>query len=155
MKTEGMTETRAILANYHALTERQYVGDVGVFVALLDFATAVERAELTDRQSEALRLVYGEGMTQGIKQHTEWGEMMNDNITKIKRNPFLDLLLNESATPDGRNEEAHIYVNKRDGYINEETATDLALWILYGSRDVTVATQIRLARYKEEMGNCV
>lgn len=59
-----MTETRAILANYHALTERQYVGDVDAIVALLDFATAVARAKLTDRQSEALRLVYGEGMTQ-------------------------------------------------------------------------------------------
>lgn len=59
-----MTETRAILANYHALVERQYVGDVDAIVALLDFATAVERAELTERQSEALRLVYGEGMTQ-------------------------------------------------------------------------------------------
>lgn len=64
MKTEGLTETRAILANYHALTERQYVGDVDAIVALLDFAAAVERAALTDRQSEALRLVYGEGMTQ-------------------------------------------------------------------------------------------
>lgn len=62
--TQIMTEARAILANYHALTERQYVGDVDAIVALLDFATAVERAKLTDRQSEALRLVYGEGMTQ-------------------------------------------------------------------------------------------
>jgi len=64
MKPEGVTETRAILANYHALTERQYVGDVDAIVALLDFATAVKAARLTDRQAEALRLVYGEGMTQ-------------------------------------------------------------------------------------------
>lgn len=66
---------RAILTNYHVLTERQYVGDIDAIVTLLDFAEAVERAKLTDRQAEALRLVYGEGMTQkdagkalGIKQ---------------------------------------------------------------------------------------
>lgn len=59
-----MTEARAILTNYHALTERQYVGDTDAICALLDLATAVERAKLTDRQAQALRLVYGEGMTQ-------------------------------------------------------------------------------------------
>lgn len=59
-----MTETRAILTNYHALSERQYVGDIDAIVTLLDFAEAVDRAQLTDRQAEALRLVYCEGMTQ-------------------------------------------------------------------------------------------
>lgn len=70
-----MTEARAILTNYHALTERQYVGDTDAICALLDLASAVEKAELTDRQAQALRLVYGEGMTQkdaglamGLKQ---------------------------------------------------------------------------------------
>lgn len=72
-----MTEARAILTNYHALTERQYVGDTDAICALLDLEAAVAKARLTDRQAEALRLVYGEGMTQkdaglamGIKQHT-------------------------------------------------------------------------------------
>lgn len=59
-----MTEARAILTNYHALVERQYVGDTDAICALLDLATAVASAGLTDRQAEALRLVYGEGMTQ-------------------------------------------------------------------------------------------
>jgi len=59
-----MTEARAILTNYHALTERQYVGDTDAICALLDLATAVASAGLTDRQAQALRLVYGEGMTQ-------------------------------------------------------------------------------------------
>lgn len=72
-----MTEARAILTNYHALTERQYVGDTDAICALLDLATAVASAGLTDRQAQALRLVYGEGMTQkdaglamGVLQHT-------------------------------------------------------------------------------------
>ncbi len=59
-----MTEVRAILENYHTLLERQYVGDVDAIVSLLDFSTAVERAHLTERQAEALWLVYGEGKTQ-------------------------------------------------------------------------------------------
>lgn len=59
-----MTEARAILTNYHALTERQYVGDTDAICALLDLATAVASARLTDRQAEALRLVYGECLTQ-------------------------------------------------------------------------------------------
>jgi len=73
-------------------------------------------------------------------------------MSEIKRNPFLDLLLNEGATQEERNEAAHVYINDRDGYINEETATDIGLWILYGAKDVSVATQIRLARYKAEVG---
>lgn len=55
---------RAILTNYHALVERQYVGDTDAICALLDLATAVAKARLTDRQAQALRLVYGECLTQ-------------------------------------------------------------------------------------------
>lgn len=85
-----MTEARAILTNYHALIERQYVGDTDAIVALLDFATAVERAKLTDRQAQSLRLVYGEGMTQvdagramGVRQHTV-SEALATAETKIQ-----------------------------------------------------------------------
>lgn len=74
-KLAKQSEAKAILTNYHALVERQYVGDTDAICTLLDFATAVKDARLTDRQAEALRLVYGEGMTQknagesmGIKQ---------------------------------------------------------------------------------------
>ncbi|WP_298833763.1 sigma factor-like helix-turn-helix DNA-binding protein [uncultured Planococcus sp.] len=57
-------QARATLQAYHALTERQYKGDVDAIVALADLAVAVERAKLTARQAEALRLVYGADMTQ-------------------------------------------------------------------------------------------
>lgn len=70
-----MTEAKAVLTNYHALVERQYVGDTDAICALLDLTTAVANAKLTDRQREAIRLVYGANMTQkdaglalGIKQ---------------------------------------------------------------------------------------
>lgn len=59
-----MNEAKAILRNYHALIERTYKGDMDALVAIVDLETAVERAGLTDRQVEALRLVYGEDLTQ-------------------------------------------------------------------------------------------
>jgi len=58
------SEAKAILANIHALRQRRYVGDLGASDALLDFETAVRNAKLTERQKEALALVYGEDLTQ-------------------------------------------------------------------------------------------
>ena len=43
---------------------RQYQGDYDAVVLLADLATAIEMAQLTGRQSEALRLVYHEDLTQ-------------------------------------------------------------------------------------------
>lgn len=84
-----MTEAKAILTNYHALRERQYVGDTDATCALLDFDRAVVKAGLTDRQAEALRLVYGEGMTQkdaglamGIRQNSV-SELISNAISSI------------------------------------------------------------------------
>jgi len=61
-----MTEAKAILRNYHALVERQYKGDVDAICTLVDLADAIERANLTDRQTEALRYVYGDDLTQKV-----------------------------------------------------------------------------------------
>jgi DNA-directed RNA polymerase specialized sigma subunit len=59
-----LSEAKAILRNYHALTERQYKGDTDAICTLVDLGNAVRLAKLTDRQTEALTLVYVEDMTQ-------------------------------------------------------------------------------------------
>lgn len=75
-----MTQTstaKAILRNYHALQQRRYVGDMDACDTLVDFDRAVKRARLTARQSEAIRLVYVEDLTQKVA-----GERMGvDRIT--------------------------------------------------------------------------
>jgi RNA polymerase sigma factor (sigma-70 family) len=46
------------------LLNRQYQGDYDATVLLVDLRKAIEMAGLTGRQSEALRLVYEEDLTQ-------------------------------------------------------------------------------------------
>lgn len=55
---------RILLSDYHALINRQYQGDYDAVVLLADLSTAIEMAQLTGRQAEALRLVYEEDLTQ-------------------------------------------------------------------------------------------
>jgi RNA polymerase sigma factor (sigma-70 family) len=55
---------RILLSDYHALKIRQYMGDYDAVVLLTDLSTAIDMAQLTGRQSEALRLVYEEDLTQ-------------------------------------------------------------------------------------------
>jgi hypothetical protein len=55
---------RILLSDYHALLGRQYQGDYSAVVLLVDLRKAIEMAQLTGRQSEALRLVYEEDLTQ-------------------------------------------------------------------------------------------
>ena len=55
---------RILLSDYHALLNRQYQGDYDAVVLLADLKTAIEMAQLTGRQSEALRMVYEEDLTQ-------------------------------------------------------------------------------------------
>jgi DNA-directed RNA polymerase specialized sigma24 family protein len=55
---------RILLSDYHALVNRQYQGDYDAVVLLADLKQAVEMAQLTGRQSEALRLVCEEDLTQ-------------------------------------------------------------------------------------------
>lgn len=55
---------RILLGDYHALKERRYCGDTAASDILIDLQTATERAGLTDRQRQALRLVYVEDLSQ-------------------------------------------------------------------------------------------
>lgn len=55
---------KRLLRDYHVLVERAFDGDYDAVVLLVDLATAVELAGLTERQRECLRLVYGEDLTQ-------------------------------------------------------------------------------------------
>lgn len=73
-----MSQAKAILRNLHALSERRYVGDTNASDVLLDFHYAVKRARLTDRQTEALRLVYVEDLTQRSA-----GERMGIDFTNV------------------------------------------------------------------------
>ena len=55
---------KQLLGDYHAFRARQYLGDYEAVVVLADLAEAVRLAGLTDRQAEALTLVYDEDLTQ-------------------------------------------------------------------------------------------
>jgi RNA polymerase sigma factor (sigma-70 family) len=55
---------RILLGDYHALKIRRFNGDTAASDILIDLATAIAMAGLTDRQRQALRLVYEEDLTQ-------------------------------------------------------------------------------------------
>lgn len=55
---------RLLLSEYHALVGRQFQGDYDAIVLLTDLDEAIERAGLTDRQLQALTLVFVEDLTQ-------------------------------------------------------------------------------------------
>ncbi|WP_416045895.1 sigma factor-like helix-turn-helix DNA-binding protein [Priestia megaterium] len=55
---------KRLLGEWNALTLRQYTGDYEAVVLLTDLETAIEAAKLTERQSEAIRLVYEADLTQ-------------------------------------------------------------------------------------------
>jgi predicted DNA-binding protein (UPF0251 family) len=55
---------KQLLGDYHAFKARQYLGDYEAVVVLADLAEAVRLAGLTERQAEALALVYDEDLTQ-------------------------------------------------------------------------------------------
>jgi RNA polymerase sigma factor (sigma-70 family) len=55
---------RILLSDLQALINRQYMGDYDAVILLTDLSKAIEMAQLTGRQSEALRLVYEEDLTQ-------------------------------------------------------------------------------------------
>ena len=69
---------RKLLGDYHALEARQYQGDYSAVDILADLATAIERAGLTDRQRQALRLVLIDDLTQKAA-----GERMGCNFTEL------------------------------------------------------------------------
>lgn len=56
---------RYVLDSLHNLHERQfYKGDYGAVIELIDLQDAIDKAGLTERQSDAIRLVYEEDLTQ-------------------------------------------------------------------------------------------
>jgi RNA polymerase sigma factor (sigma-70 family) len=55
---------RILLGDYHALKLRRFKGDTAASDILIDLTKAIAMAQLTGRQSEALRLVYEEDLTQ-------------------------------------------------------------------------------------------
>lgn len=55
---------KAILQNYTSLRERRFLGDIVAIEALIDLERAIELAELTDRQKEAIQLRYMHDFTQ-------------------------------------------------------------------------------------------
>jgi DNA-directed RNA polymerase specialized sigma24 family protein len=55
---------KRLLAERGALELRQYAGDYDAVLMLIDLTTAITAAKLTDRQSEALHLVYTQDLTQ-------------------------------------------------------------------------------------------
>jgi Protein of unknown function DUF134 len=53
-----------LLRQIHALNKRKYDGDYAASDVLIDLDTAIERANLTARETEALRYIYREDLTQ-------------------------------------------------------------------------------------------
>lgn len=64
MNVPTTPNVRSLLAQMHALYERQFKGDYDAVCALVDLANAISLAGLTERQAEALRLVYDDDLTQ-------------------------------------------------------------------------------------------
>lgn len=74
---------RILLSDYHALKGRRFAGDTAASDILIDLHRAIELANLTARQRQALTLVYGEDLApkdagerlgtsrQAIEQHVE------------------------------------------------------------------------------------
>ena len=64
------------------------------------------------------------------------------------KDKFYDLLLTEYDTQEERNNAVHAFINEMGDEYDIDMSEDLALWILYGVKDVTVPTQIALGGYK-------
>jgi len=82
---------RSLLAQYHAIHERQFKGDYDAVITLVDLGRAIALAGLTERQTEAITLVYGKDLTQAdagtamdISQQAV-GTTLEAAIAKIQR----------------------------------------------------------------------
>jgi peroxiredoxin len=75
---------RILLSDYHALINRQYQGDYAAVDILVDLMRAIARAGLTDRQRQAIELVFVKDLTQ-----EEAGKWMG--ATKQTVNRLIDI----------------------------------------------------------------
>lgn len=82
---------RLLLSEWHALKERRYAGDTAASDIVIDIITAINRAGLTDRQREAIALVYGNDLTQeeagkrmGASKQTV-NRLIDISMTKVAR----------------------------------------------------------------------
>ncbi|MED3649968.1 sigma factor-like helix-turn-helix DNA-binding protein [Heyndrickxia sporothermodurans] len=82
---------KRLLRDYNALKERRFAGDYAACDILVDLERAIERAGLTDRQREALRLVFAGQLTQeeagealGCTKQTV-NRLVNVGTTKVAR----------------------------------------------------------------------
>lgn len=82
---------RLLLSEYHALQERQYQGDTDAIILLADLSTAINTAGLTDRQRQALTLVYVEDLTQA-----KAGEVMG-GLAKQNVDNYIDNAIDKIA----------------------------------------------------------
>jgi DNA-directed RNA polymerase specialized sigma subunit len=80
---------KRLLADRNALLIRQYSGDYAAVDIVCDLTMAVDSAKLTERQSEAIRLVYEADLTQeeaarqaGVARSTLVGHV-DDAVKKI------------------------------------------------------------------------
>ncbi|WP_246370115.1 sigma factor-like helix-turn-helix DNA-binding protein [Mesobacillus zeae] len=73
---------KLLLSEYHALIGRQYQGDYDAVVLLTDMATAIDQAGLTDRQRQALTLVYVDDLTQA-KAGEAMGGLAKDAVNHL------------------------------------------------------------------------
>lgn len=72
---------RKLLTNIDQIYERQFAqGDYGATIMLIDLERAIKKAELTDRQVEAIRLVYFEG-----KSRAEVGRLKGIDRSVVSR----------------------------------------------------------------------
>ena len=82
---------RKILTNIYEIEERQYSrGDYGAVVTLIDFKQALRLADLTERQREAIRLVFYEGFEQGEAR-------LKMNVSQQAVSQFIDAAIRKIA----------------------------------------------------------
>lgn len=82
---------RILLGDYHALVSRRYAGDYDACVILADLETARAKAQLTERQADALYYVFERDLTQvrtaelmGVSKQTV-NRLVDVALTKIAR----------------------------------------------------------------------
>lgn len=81
---------RLLLADYHALVQRQYAGDYDAVIILADLQRAIDMAALTWRQKSALEHIFMDDMTQ-----REAGQEMDIAQIGVKRH--IDVALTKIA----------------------------------------------------------